>query len=414
MCSPAIIARIVSVFAAWDAACRRRLARPPRPAYTDSVTALLTDEHRLLRDTVRSFARRELAPIAAEIDRDDAFPPDLFRRLGELGVLGVTVPREYGGAGADLLAGVLVIEQLARASASVALSYGAHANLCVNNLFTNGSEEQRRAYLPALCSGERIGALALTEPEAGSDATGITTTAVADGDDFVLNGTKTFITNGSIAGVFVLYAKTDPARGAHGITAFIVERDFPGFSVSRTFDKFGHRGSPTAELRLDDCRVPRRNVLGKVDDGVAVMMRGLDIERVFLAGEPLGIAEEALALAVAYAKERRQFGQPIGSFQLIQAKLADMYTQVEAARALVYQTAVLAESGEVHKEAAAAILFAAEMATRVSLDAMQVHGGYGYMNDLPLGRLIRDAKLVEIGAGTSEIRRLIIGRELVK
>ncbi len=378
------------------------------------MTALLTDEHRLLRDTVRSFARRELAPIAAEIDRDDAFPPDLFRRLGELGVLGVTVPREYGGAGADLLAGVLVIEQLARASASVALSYGAHANLCVNNLFTNGSEEQRRAYLPALCSGERIGALALTEPEAGSDATGITTTAVADGDDFVLNGTKTFITNGSIAGVFVLYAKTDPARGAHGITAFIVERDFPGFSVSRTFDKFGHRGSPTAELRLDDCRVPRRNVLGKVDDGVAVMMRGLDIERVFLAGEPLGIAEEALALAVAYAKERRQFGQPIGSFQLIQAKLADMYTQVEAARALVYQTAVLAESGEVHKEAAAAILFAAEMATRVSLDAMQVHGGYGYMNDLPLGRLIRDAKLVEIGAGTSEIRRLIIGRELVK
>ena len=378
------------------------------------MTALLTDEHRLLRDTVRSFARRELAPIAAEIDRDDAFPPDLFRRLGELGVLGVTVPREYGGAGADLLAGVLVIEQLARASASVALSYGAHANLCVHNLFTNGTEEQRRAYLPALCSGERIGALALTEPEAGSDATGITTTAVADGDDFVLNGTKTFITNGSIAGVFVLYAKTDPARGAHGITAFIVERDFPGFSVSRTFDKFGHRGSPTAELRLDDCRVPRRNVLGKVDDGVAVMMRGLDIERVFLAGEPLGIAEEALALAVAYAKERRQFGQPIGSFQLIQAKLADMYTQVEAARALVYQTAVLAESGEVHKEAAAAILFAAEMATRVSLDAMQVHGGYGYMNDLPLGRLIRDAKLVEIGAGTSEIRRLIIGRELVK
>ncbi|MDE3094496.1 MAG: acyl-CoA dehydrogenase family protein [Chloroflexota bacterium] len=378
------------------------------------MTALLTDEHRLLRDTVRSFARRELAPIAADIDRDDAFPPDLFRRLGELGVLGVTVPREYGGAGADLLAGVLVIEQLARASASVALSYGAHANLCVNNLFANGTEEQRRAYLPALCSGECIGALALTEPEAGSDATGITTTAVADGDDFVLNGTKTFITNGSIAGVFVLYAKTDPARGAHGITAFIVERGFPGFSVSRTFDKFGHRGSPTAELRFDDCRVPRRNVLGRVDDGVAVMMRGLDIERVFLAGEPLGIAEEALALAVEYAKQRRQFGQPIGSFQLIQAKLADMYTQVEAARALVYQTAVLAERGEVHKEAAAAILFAAEMATRVSLDAMQVHGGYGYMNDLPLGRLIRDAKLVEIGAGTSEIRRLIIGRELVK
>ncbi len=376
--------------------------------------ALLTDEHRLLRDTVLSFARRELAPIAAEIDRTDAFPPDLFRRLGALGVLGVTVPPAYGGAGADLLAGVLVIEQLARASASVALSYGAHANLCVNNLYANGTEDQRRTYLPALCSGEHVGALALTEPEAGSDATGITTSAVADGDDFVLNGTKTFITNGSIADVFVLYAKTDPARGAHGITAFIIERDAPGFSVSRTFDKFGHRGSPTAELRLEDCRVPRRNVLGKVDAGVAVMMRGLDIERVFLAGEPLGIAEEALALAVEYAKQRRQFGQPIGSFQLIQAKLADMYTQVEAARALLYETAVLADRGDVHKEAAAAILFTSEMATRVSLDAMQIHGGYGYMNDLPLGRLVRDAKLLEIGAGTSEIRRLIIGGELLK
>ncbi|MHB8514666.1 MAG: acyl-CoA dehydrogenase family protein [Dehalococcoidia bacterium] len=375
---------------------------------------LLTDEHRLLRDTVLSFARRELAPIAAEIDRTDAFPPDLFRRLGALGVLGVTVPPAYGGAGADLLAGVLVIEQLARASASVALSYGAHANLCVNNLYANGTEDQRRTYLPALCSGEHVGALALTEPEAGSDATGITTSAVADGDDFVLNGTKTFITNGSIADVFVLYAKTDPARGAHGITAFIIERDAPGFSVSRTFDKFGHRGSPTAELRLEDCRVPRRNVLGKVDAGVAVMMRGLDIERVFLAGEPLGIAEEALALAVEYAKQRRQFGQPIGSFQLIQAKLADMYTQVEAARALLYETAVLADRGDVHKEAAAAILFTSEMATRVSLDAMQIHGGYGYMNDLPLGRLVRDAKLLEIGAGTSEIRRLIIGGELLK
>ncbi|MHB8683114.1 MAG: acyl-CoA dehydrogenase family protein [Dehalococcoidia bacterium] len=375
---------------------------------------LLTDEHRLLRDTVLSFARRELAPIAAEIDRTDAFPPDLFRRLGALGVLGVTVPPAYGGAGADLLAGVLVIEQLARASASVALSYGAHANLCVNNLYANGTEDQRRTYLPALCSGEHVGALALTEPEAGSDATGITTSAVADGDDFVLNGTKTFITNGSIADVFVLYAKTDPARGAHGITAFIIERDAPGFSVSRTFDKFGHRGSPTAELRLEDCRVPRRNVLGKVDAGVAVMMRGLDIERVFLAGEPLGIAEEALALAVEYAKQRHQFGQPIGSFQLIQAKLADMYTQVEAARALLYETAVLADRGDVHKEAAAAILFTSEMATRVSLDAMQIHGGYGYMNDLPLGRLVRDAKLLEIGAGTSEIRRLIIGGELLK
>jgi isovaleryl-CoA dehydrogenase len=374
---------------------------------------LLTDEHRLLRETVLAFARRELAPVADEIDRNDAFPPDLFPRLGALGILGVTVPPEYGGAGADLLSGVLVIEQLARVSASVALSYGAHANLCVNNLYTNGTEEQRRAYLPGLCSGELIGALAITEPNAGSDAMGIETRAVADGDDFVLNGTKTLITNGSIADVFVLYARTGPA-GERDLTAFIVERSFPGFSVSRVFDKFGHRGSPTAELLLDDCRVPRKNVLGRAGEGAAVMRRGLDVERAFLAGEALGIAEEALALSIDYAKERHQFGQPIGSFQLIQAKLADMYTQLEAARALVYQTAVLAEQGEAHKEAAAAILFAGEMATRVALDAMQVHGGYGYLNELPLGRLIRDAKLLEIGAGTSEIRRLIIGRELLK
>jgi len=379
-----------------------------------TADVLLTDEHRLLRDTALAFARRELGPIADEIDRTDAFPPDLFRRLGDLGVLGVTVPREYGGAGADLLSGVLIIEQLARVSASVALSYGAHANLCVNNLYTNGTEEQRRTYLPGLCSGELVGALAITEPDAGSDARGISTTAVADGDEFVLNGTKMFITNGTIADVFVLYAKTSPERGARGITTFIVEKGFPGFAVSRKLDKLGHRGSPTAELQLDDCRVPRRNVLGKVDDGAGIMTRGLDCERVFLAGESIGIAEEALALSVDYARQRHQFGQPIGSFQLIQAKLADMYTQLEAARALVYQTALQAERAPSSKEAAAAILFAAEMSTRTALDAMQIHGGYGYLNDLPLGRLLRDAKLLEIGAGTSEIRRLIIGRALVK
>jgi len=374
---------------------------------------LLTEEHRLLRQTVLAFARRELAPVADEIDRNDAFPPDLFPRLGALGILGVTVPSEYGGAGADLLSGVLVIEQLARVSASVALSYGAHANLCVHNLYTNGTEEQRREYLPGLCSGELIGALAITEPNAGSDAMGIETRAVADGDDFVLNGSKTLITNGSIADVVVLYAKSG-AAGEREITSFIVERRLPGFSVSRVFDKFGHRGSPTAEILLEDCRVPRKNVLGRAGEGAAVMRRGLDVERAFLAGEALGIAEEALALSIDYAKERHQFGQPIGSFQLIQAKLADMYTQIEAARALVYQTAVLAEQGEAHKEAAAAILFAAEVATRVALDAMQIHGGYGYLNELPLGRLVRDAKLLEIGAGTSEIRRLIIGRELLR
>ncbi len=375
---------------------------------------LLTDEHRLLRDTVLDFARTEFGPIADEIDRTDAFPSDLFPRLGALGVLGVTVPAEYGGAGADLLSGVIVVEQLARVSGSIALSYAAHANLCVNNLYVNGTEEQRRQYLPGLCSGELIGALAITEPEAGSDAVGLQMKADSDGDDYVLNGTKTFITNGSIADVIVLYARTDQAERTRGITAFIVETDLPGFSVSRQFDKFGHRGSPTAELSLDDCHVPRANVLGEVNQGVDVMMRGLDIERVFIAGEPLGIAEEALALSVEYAKHRKQFGRAIGTFQLIQAKLADMYTAVEAARALLYQTAAVAGERSVHKEAAAAILFTAEMATQVALDAMQIHGGYGYMNELPLGRLVRDAKLLEIGAGTSEIRRLIIGRELLK
>lgn len=379
-----------------------------------TAEVLLTDAHRLLRDAALAFARRELGPIADEIDRSDTFPPDLFRRLGDLGVLGVMVPAEYGGAGADLLSGVLVIEQLARVSASVALSYGAHANLCVHNLYVNGDEDQRRAYLPGLCSGELVGALALTEPDAGSDAVSICTTAVADGDDFVLNGSKMFITNGTIADVFVLYAKTGPDQGASGITAFIVEKGFAGFSVSRKLDKVGHRGSPTAELRLDDCRVPRRNVLSAIDRGVGVMMRGLDCERVFLAGESIGIGAEALSLAIGYARERKQFGQPIGSFQLVQAKLADMYTQLEAARALVYQTALQAERAPASKEAAAAILFAAEMATRNALDAMQIHGGYGYLNDLPLGRLVRDAKLLEIGAGTSEIRRLIIGRALVR
>lgn len=375
---------------------------------------LLSDEHRLLRDTVLAFARKELGPIADEIDRTDAFPEDIFRRLGDLGILGVTVPREYGGSGADLLSGVLAIEQIARVSASVALSYGAHANLCVNTLYVNGTEEQRKRYLPGLCTGELVGALAITEPEAGSDALGLQLKAVADGDDYVLNGTKTLITNGSIADVIVMYGRTDPDDRSRGITAFIIEKGFSGFSVSKTFDKFGHRGSPTAELVLDDCRVPRANVLGGENKGASVMMRGLDIERIFLAGEPLGIAEEALTLSVEYAKQRHQFGQPIGSFQLIQAKLADMYTRVEAARALLYQTAAVAGRGDVHKEAAAAILFTAEMATRVALDAMQVHGGVGYLNDLPLARFVRDAKLLEVGAGTSEIRRLIIGRELLK
>jgi isovaleryl-CoA dehydrogenase len=378
----------------------------------------LDEAHRLLRDTVGSWAEREIGPIAAEIDRRDEFPMQLWPQMGDLGLLGVTVPEEYGGSGSDLLAGVLAIEQIGRFSASVALSYGAHANLCVNNLYVNGSERQRRRYLPPLISGQAVGALALTEPDAGSDAVGIQTTARRDGDDFLLNGSKLYITNGPIASTFVLYAKTEPERGSHGITAFIVERDFPGFAVARDLEKLGHRGSPTAELRLDDCRVPAPNVLGSINNGVEVMMSGLDSERAFLAGEQLGIAQACLDDSIAYARERRQFGQRIGDFQLVQAMLADMYTELEAARWLTYRTAWLAwnapKGTRYNKEAAAAILYAGEMATRCALKAVQIFGGAGYMAEAPVARYLRDAKLLEIGAGTSEIRRLIIGRELVK
>jgi isovaleryl-CoA dehydrogenase len=375
----------------------------------------LDDSLRILRETVHAFAARELAPVARQIDRDDRLPDGIFERLGELGILGVTVPVEDGGAGAGLLAGVIAIEELARVSASIALSYGAHANLCADAIARNGAPAQRARYLPGLCSGRLVGALALTEPNAGSDSLAIQTAARREGDDYVLRGTKMFITNGSIADVLIVYARTDPTKGAHGISAFLVERGYPGFTVARTLDKLGHRGSPTAELVFDDCRVPADNLLGGLNEGLAVQMSGLDRERVFLAGEPIGIAGAALDASVAYAKQREQFGQPIGSFQMIQAKLADMYTQIEAARALVYRTALAAEQqGANPRDAAAAILFAAEMATKVCLDAIQIHGGYGYLNDLPLGRFLRDAKLLEIGAGTSEIRRHVIARELLR
>jgi len=378
----------------------------------------LDEAHRLLRDTVGAWAEREIGPIAAEIDRRDEFPMPLWPQMGELGLLGITIPEEAGGSGFDLLAGVLAIEQIGRFSASVALSYGAHANLCVNNLYVNGNEQQRSRYLPPLIAGQAVGALALTEPDAGSDAVGIQTTARRDGDDFLLNGSKLYITNGPIASTFVLYAKTEPERGSRGITAFIVERDFPGFSVARSLEKLGHRGSPTGELRLDDCRVPAQNVLGTLNNGVAVMMSGLDSERAFLAGEQLGIAQACLDDSIAYARERKQFGQRIGDFQLVQAMLADMYTELEAARWLTYRTAWLAwnapKGTRYTKEAAAAILYAGEMATRAALKAVQIYGGAGYMAEAPVARYLRDAKLLEIGAGTSEIRRLIIGRELVK
>ena len=378
----------------------------------------LTEAQQMLRGVVRDFADAEIDPIADEMDRDDRWYPHLWPMLGDLGLHGVTIDEPYGGSDAGLLAGVIATEELARVSASVALSYGAHANLCANNIATNGSEEQKQRYLPGLCRGTEVGALALTEPEAGSDAIGIRTTAVREGDVYRLNGTKMFITNGSVADTLVLYAKTDPEAGSRGITAFIVESSFDGFSVGQKLDKVGHRGSPTAELLLEDCIVPADNVLGREGSGAGVMMQGLAVERSFLAGEPLGIAQAALDAAVAYARTRRQFGQRIGDFQLIQAMLADMYTELEAARWLVYRTASLVEDraarGErTNKEAAAAILYSAEMSSRVADKAVQIHGGYGYMSESRVARYVRDAKLLEIGAGTSEIRRLLIGRELV-
>ncbi len=379
-----------------------------------------SDHHVMLRESVRNFAAKEIWPIAEEIDAEDAWPEGMWEKLAALGVMGITVDEEYGGAGADLLSAVIVLEELSKASPAVALSWGAHANLCCNNLNHNASDAQKRKYLPPLCTGERIGALGLTEPNAGSDAVSIQTVAVRQGDHYVVNGTKMFITNGSVADTVVLYTKTDRAKGAKGITAFILDTSFPGFSVSKKLKKYGHRGSPTAELVLEDCRIPAENVLGEENRGIHVLMSGLDVERAFYAGEAIGIAEACLELSLKYARERVQFGKPIGAFQLVQAKLADMYTQLEAGRALCYKAVLLADQAkgggkgtEVHKLAAASILFNAEMGARIADQAVQIHGGYGYMLEYPVQRFLRDAKLLEIGAGTSEIRRLIIARELL-
>jgi len=380
----------------------------------------LSDEHRMLQDSIRSFAEKEVWPIAEEIDEKDAWPEGMWQKLGSLGVMGITADVEYGGAGADLLSAILVLEELSKASPSVALSWGAHANLCVNNLNRNANTTQKETYLPPLCSGEHIGALGLTEPDAGSDAVNIQTVAVRDGDRYVVNGTKMFITNGSVADTIVLYTKTDREKKARGITAFILETACPGFSVSKKLKKYGHRGSPTAELILEDCVIPAENVLGKENRGIDVLMSGLDVERAFYAGESLGIAEACLALSLKYARERVQFGKPIGAFQLVQAKLADMYTQIEAGRMLCYRAAIMADvaerggkGAEIHKLSSASILYNAEMAVKVADQAVQIHGGYGYMLEYPVQRFLRDAKLIEIGAGTSEIRRLIIARELM-
>jgi isovaleryl-CoA dehydrogenase len=366
-----------------------------------------------LRDTVQSFTADRIAPRADEIDRTNKFPRDLWPELGRLGLLGITVEEEYGGTGMGYLEHCVAMEEISRGSAAVGLSYGAHSNLCVNQLRRNGTEPQKRRYLPKLISGEHVGALAMSEPGAGSDVVGMRTRAERRGDRYVLNGSKMWITNGPEAETLVVYAKTDPNAGARGITAFIIEKGFAGFSTAQKLDKLGMRGSDTCELVFQDCEVPEENLLGKINDGVKVLMSGLDYERAVLAAGPLGIMQACMDAVLPYVHERKQFGEPIGSFQIMQAKLADMYVTMNAAKAYVYSVARACDRGETTREdAAGAILFAAEKATAIALDAIQCLGGNGYINDYPTGRLLRDAKLYEIGAGTSEIRRMLIGREL--
>src|SRR5580658_6434516 len=367
----------------------------------------------MLRATARDFAEERVAPLAAEIDRADRFPIELWPQMGALGLHGITVEEEYGGAGMGYLAHCVAMEEISRASAAVGLSYGAHSNLCVNQIRRNGSDAQKRRYLPKLISGEHVGALAMSEPGAGSDVVSMRTRADKKGDRYVLNGSKMWITNGPIADTLVVYAKTDRTAGARGITAFIVENGFKGFGAGKKLDKLGMRGSDTSEIVFEDCEVPAENVLGVVGNGVNVLMSGLDYERTVLAAGPLGVMQACLDIVIPYIHQRSQFGQPIGRFQLIQAKLADMYVTLNASKAYVYAVAKACDRGETTREdAAGAILYAAERATWMALETIQCLGGNGYINDYPAGRLLRDAKLYEIGAGTSEIRRMLIGREI--
>lgn len=375
----------------------------------------LGEEIDMLRETVFQFCQRELAPRAAQIDTDNDFPADMWRKFGDLGLLGITVSEEYGGANMGYLAHCVAMEEISRASASVALSYGAHANLCVNQIYKNANAEQRAKYLPKLISGEHVGALAMSEPNAGSDVVSMKLRAERQGDHYLLNGTKMWITNGPDADVLFVYAKTDINAGSRGISAFIIEKGMAGFSCAQKLDKLGMRGSNTGELVFENCRVPLENRVGEEGDGVRILMSGLDYERTVLSGGPVGLMQAAMDIMIDYVHQREQFGQAIGEFQLIQAKLADNYAQLNASRAYLYTVARALDSGfESRKDAAAVILYTAERATQAALDAIQILGGNGYINEYPAGRLLRDAKLYEIGAGTSEIRRMLIGRELFR
>lgn len=369
----------------------------------------------MIRDSVQEFARREILPLAAKIDIENKFPNALWPKLGDMGLLGITVGEQYGGAGMGYLEHAIAMEEISRASAAIGLSYGAHSNLCVNQIWLNGSDEQKEKYLPALVTGRAIGALAMSEPNAGSDVVSMQLSAVPSGDNYVLNGNKMWITNGPDADVLVVYAKTDKQAGSKGISAFIIQKDFPGFSTAQKLDKLGMRGSDTCELVFENCEVPTENLLGNLNQGVKVLMSGLDYERTILAAGPVGIMQACMDTVMPYVHERKQFNQPIGEFQFIQGKLADMYAELSACRAYLYAVAKACDQGQVsRKDAAGVILYTAEKATQMALQAIQILGGNGYINEFPTGRLLRDAKLYEIGAGTSEIRRMLIGRELFK